>query len=88
MHKMGVVNIILSALDAILALAIIVLFLVQEGNDHGIGVVAGSNSSNDSYYSKIKGKSREMQLKRWTVICSVLFAIISVVLYLSLARNW
>ncbi|MCR4670894.1 MAG: preprotein translocase subunit SecG [Saccharofermentans sp.] len=85
---MGVVNIILSALDAILALAIIVLFLVQEGNDRGIGVVAGSNSSNDSYYSKIKGKSREMQLKRWTVICSVLFAIISIVLYLSLARNW
>ena len=85
---MSVVNIILSALDAILALAIIVLFLVQEGNDRGIGVVAGSNSSNDSYYSKIKGKSREMQLKRWTVICSVLFAIISIVLYLSLARNW
>lgn len=85
---MGVVNIILSALDAILALAIIVLFLVQEGNDRGIGVVAGSNSSNDSYYSKIKGKSREMQLKRWTVICSVLFAVISIVLYLSLARNW
>lgn len=88
MHKMGVVNIILSALDAILALAIIILFLVQEGNDHGMGVVAGSNSSNDSYYSKIKGKSTEMQLKKWTVICSVLFAIISVFLYLSLARNW
>jgi preprotein translocase subunit SecG len=88
MHKMSVVNIILSALDAILALAIIVLFLVQEGNDRGIGVVAGSNASNDSYYSKIKGKSLEMQLKRWTVICSVLFAVISIVLYLSLARNW
>ncbi|MBO4460792.1 MAG: preprotein translocase subunit SecG [Clostridiales bacterium] len=85
---MSVVNIILSAIDAVLALAIIVLFLVQEGNDHGIGVVAGSSASNDSYYSKIKGKSREMQLKKWTVICSVLFAIISVVLYLSLARNW
>ncbi|MBO4604841.1 MAG: preprotein translocase subunit SecG [Clostridiales bacterium] len=85
---MSVVNIILSALDAILALAIIVLFLVQEGNDRGIGVVAGSNASNDSYYSKIKGKSLEMQLKRWTVICSVLFAVISIVLYLSLARNW
>ena len=85
---MSVVNIILSAIDAILALAIIVLFLVQEGNDRGMGVVAGSNSSTDSYYSKIKGRSREETLKKLTVICSVLFAIISVVLYLSLARGW
>ena len=85
---MSVVNIILSALDAILALAIIVLFLVQEGNDRGIGVVAGSNASNDSYYSKIKGKSLEMQLKRWTVICCVGFAVISVILYLAVARHW
>ena len=85
---MNGLTIILSILDILSGITMIGLFLVQEGNDRGIGVVAGSNSSNDSYYSKIKGKSREMQLKRWTVICSVLFAIISIVLYLSLARNW
>ena len=85
---MSVVNIILSAIDALLALVIIVLFLVQEGNDRGMGVVGGASATTDSYYSKIKGRSREEQLKRWTVICSVLFAIISVFLYLSLARNW
>jgi len=85
---MTTVNIILTVLDIIFALAIIVLFLVQEGNDRGMGVVAGSSASNDSYYKKIKGKSLEEQLKKWTVICSICFAIVSVVLYLSLARNW
>ena len=83
---MAIVNIVLSVVDIILAVAIIVLFLVQEGNDKGIGVVAGGSS--DSYYSKAKGRTLEEQLKTWTVICCFLFAIVSVVLYLSLAKAW
>ena len=83
---MAIVNIVLSVVDIILAVAIIVLFLVQEGNDKGIGVVAGGSS--DSYYSKAKGRTLEEQLKTWTVICCIIFAIISVVLYLSIAKSW
>ena len=83
---MTALNIVLCVLDIIFAIAIIVLFLVQEGNDRGIGVVAGSSS--DSYYSKAKGRTLEEQLKTWTVICCFLFAITSVVLYLSIARAW
>ena len=49
---MTVLNIVLSVIDIVLAIAIIVLFLVQEGNDRGMGVVAGGSS--DSYYSKAK----------------------------------
>ena len=79
-------KIALSIVDIILAIAIIILFLVQEGNDRGMGVVAGASS--DSYYSKSKGRSLEEQLKRWTVICSILFAIVSVVLYLAVAKGW
>ena len=83
---MAIVNIVLSVVDIILAVAIIVLFHVQEGNDKGIGVVAGGSS--DSYYSKAKGRTLEEQLKTWTVICCVLFAVVSVVLYLSIAKAW
>ena len=83
---MGVLNIVLSVVDIVLALAIIILFLVQEGNDKGLGVVAGGSS--DSYYSKAKGRTLEEQLKTWTVICCFLFAAVSVVLYLSLAKAW
>ena len=83
---MTVLNIVLSVIDIILAIAIIVLFLVQEGNDRGIGVVAGGSS--DSYYNKAKGRTIEEQLKKATVACCILFAITSIVLYLSIAKSW
>ncbi|MBR2991709.1 MAG: preprotein translocase subunit SecG [Clostridiales bacterium] len=83
---MTTLNIVLSILDIVFAIAIIVLFLVQEGNDKGMGVVAGGSS--DSFYSKAKGRTLEEQLKKWTVVCCIIFAIISVVLYLSIAKAW
>ena len=83
---MTILNIVLSVLDILLAILIVVLFLVQEGNDKGMGVVAGSSS--DSYYSKAKGRTLEEQLKTWTVVCCILFAITSIVLYLSIAKAW
>ena len=83
---MSALQIILTIVDAIVAVAIVILFLVQEGNDRGMGVVAGASS--DSYYSKAKGRSLEEQLKRWTSICAVIFAVVSVVLYLAVARGW
>ena len=83
---MSALQIVLTIIDAIVAIAIVVLFLVQEGNDRGMGVVAGASS--DSYYSKAKGRSLEEQLKRWTAISAVIFAIVSVVLYLAVARSW
>ena len=79
-------KIALSIIDIILAIAIIILFLVQEGNDQGMGVVAGG--ATESYYGKAKGRTLDEQLKRWTVICSVLFGIVSVILYLSVAKGW
>ena len=83
---MTALNIVLSIVDIVLAIAIIVLFLVQEGNDRGIGVVAGGSS--DSYYNKAKGRTIEEQLKKATVACCILFAITSIVLYLSIAKSW
>ncbi|MCR5329461.1 MAG: preprotein translocase subunit SecG [Saccharofermentans sp.] len=83
---MTALNIVLSIVDIVLAIAIVVLFLVQEGNDRGIGVVAGGSS--DSYYNKAKGRTLEEQLKMWTVVCCCGFAIVSVVLYLSIAKAW
>jgi preprotein translocase subunit SecG len=51
-----------------------------------MGVVAGGSS--ESYYGKAKGRTLDEQLKRWTVICAVLFAIVSIVLYLAIAKAW
>lgn len=83
---MSALQIVLTIIDIITSLAIIVLFLVQEGNDRGMGVVAGASS--DSYYSKSKGRSLEEQLKRWTGIGAVIFAVVSVLLFLAVSKGW
>ncbi len=86
MGELSGLIIILSVIDAVLAITIVVLFLVQEGNDRGMGIVAGASS--DSYFSKAKGRSLEERLKRWTAICAILFATVSIVLYLAINRGW
>ncbi len=83
---MSGLQIFLSIIDIIFALAIIILFLVQEGNDQGLGAVTGATS--DSYYSKAKGRTLEEQLKRWTVISCVGFSLFSILLYLAINRHW
>lgn len=83
---MSGLQIFLSIIDIIFALAIIILFLVQEGNDQGLGAVTGATS--DSYYSKAKGRTLEEQLKRWTVISCIGFSLFSILLYLAINRHW
>ena len=60
-HFMSVTAIVLSSLDIIFAVALIILFLAQEGNDNGMGVVGGA--STDSFYNKQKGRTLEEKLK-------------------------
>lgn len=79
-------QILLTVIDIISALTMIILFLVQEGNDQGMGVVGGA--STDSYYSKQKGRSLEERLKFYTKLCVIVFAVSSILLYLSIAHNW
>lgn len=83
---MSVIDIVLTVLDILLGIGMVVLFLVQEGNDNGMGVIGGTTS--DSYYSKTKGRSIEERLKRYTLYCAVLFAIVSVALYLAISRGF
>lgn len=82
---MSTLAIVLSVLDIIFALALIILFLAQEGNDQGMGVIGGGA---DSFYNKSKGRTLEEKLKRYTLICVLLFAVVSVLLYLCVARGW
>ena len=83
---MTTLNIVLTVIDIILAIAIIILFLVQEGNDQGMGAISGASS--DSYYSKAKGQTLEERLKQATKIVAVLFAFMSVVLYMAVTKGF
>ena len=82
---MSTLAIVLSVLDIIFALALIILFLAQEGNDQGMGVIGGGA---DSFYNKSKGRTIEEKLKKYTFLCVIAFAVVSVVLYLAVARGW
>lgn len=83
---MSVIDVILAIVDIIAAVAMVVLFLVQEGNDNGMGVVAGGSS--DSYYSKNSGRSLEERLKFATKVTAIIFAVTSILLFLAVTKGF
>ena len=83
---MSALDIVLSVIDILLGILMIVLFLSQEGNDQGIGALSGQSS--DSYYSKTKGRTLEERLKQATKIVAIVFAAVSVILYLAVTKGF
>ena len=61
------------------AAAAIVLVLLQPGNSTGINALGGSS---ETFFGKNKGKSIEAQMKKWTWICLVILAVLSIVFFI------
>lgn len=70
-------GIVLGVLLAIVAIAIIVVIILQEGNQQGLGVVTGAA---DSYFSKNKARSIDAFLSRWTKVFAAFFVIFVIAL--------
>ena len=71
----------LLAIEIILGLAVIVSVLMQPSKSDALsGLVQGS--SNETFYSKNKTRTKEVILARITVIAMLLFAAIAIVLNL------
>ena len=83
---MNTLAVVLTCVDIIVCIALIILVMSQEGNDQGMGVVGGSG--NDSFYEKSKGRTFDEKLKKITLFTAILFAILTVVLFLVLARGF
>ena len=67
--------------DVIIGLVVIVSILLQPSKSDALsGLIQGSN--NDSFYSKNKSRTKEVMLERLTVISSILFVIVTLVLNL------
>ena len=63
----------------IVALALIILTLIQSKDDAGLSsTITGSSTNN--FFEKNKGRTKEGKQKRWTVILSIIFAILTIVL--------
>ncbi|MDO4622346.1 MAG: preprotein translocase subunit SecG [Eubacteriales bacterium] len=76
---MDILRTVLSIIFAIDCVALVVVVLMQEGKDRGLGALAGV-SNTDTYWSKNKGRSREGKLKRITCALAVIFVVLAVVL--------
>ena len=74
---MSIWGIILGILLAIVADAIIIVVIFQEGNQQGIGAVTGVA---DSYFSKNKARSIDAFLARWTKVFAAVFVIFVIAL--------
>ena len=76
---MEIVKIILIAVYIIVALALIILTLIQTKEDPGLSFTITGSSTNN-FYEKNKSRTKEGKQKKWTVILSIVFAILTIVL--------
>jgi preprotein translocase subunit SecG len=76
---MEILKIILIIIYFIVALALIILTLIQTKDDAGLSsTITGSSTNN--FYEKNKGRTKEGKQKRWTIILGVVFAVLTIAL--------
>lgn len=76
---MGIARTILTVIYFIVAFVVIILALMQSKEDEGLSsTLTGSSTSN--FYEKNKTRTKTGKLKKWTIILSILFAVLTIVL--------
>ena len=70
-------RILLTIVFVVVCLALLVLVLMQEGKTQGLGAISGIA---DTYWGKNKARSMEGRLERITIVLSVLFYLIALLL--------
>ncbi len=74
---MEIARIILTVVYFIIALAVIILALIQTKEDAGLSsTITGSSTNN--FFEKNKGRTKEGMQKKWTIILSVVFVILTI----------
>ena len=71
----------LTILFICICIAMVVLVVLQEGKEAGLGTISGMA---DTYWSKNKGQTLQGKLLRATTVCCVLFFVVAVALSLIL----
>ena len=76
---MEIARTIITVIYFIVAIAVIILALMQYKDDAGLSsTITGSSTNN--FYEKNKSRTREGKLRKWTVILSIVFAILTITL--------
>ena len=76
---MEIIRTILTVIYFIVALTVIILALIQTKDDSGLSTTITGSSTNN-FYEKNKGRTKEGRQKRWTIILSIVFVILTIVL--------
>ena len=79
---MSVLDYVVGVVFMLICAALVVLVLAQEGKNQGLGAIQGT--VDNTYWGKNKGRSREGILKKVTIILSVLFIVIGIVLNMNM----
>lgn len=78
---MNIMIIALSIALIVFSVILVAVILFQSNRSANMsGAVAGAGASNNNFYGKNKGMTREMLMKRLTVVFSILFVLIVLVL--------
>lgn len=74
-----ILSVVMIALMFLSAIAAIILVLLQPGNSTGIDALGGSS---ETFFGKNKGKSMEVKMKKWTIVCLVILVLFSIAFYI------
>ncbi len=81
---MQVFEIVLAVVDILVCIGLVMLVIFQEGNSKGLGAIGGGA---ETFFGKSKGRSIDALLKKLTTVVAVVFAILTVTLYLLTSRG-
>ena len=80
---MSTLQIIIGAVVIVLAVAVMIIIMIQQGKNDGLGAMAGGNAADaESFFNKNQHKQRDAVLNRITIILTILLVIGVVVLTL------
>ncbi|WP_099204899.1 preprotein translocase subunit SecG [Scatolibacter rhodanostii] len=74
---MSVLNIVLGSILILFSVLVIIVILLQEGNQKNVGVVTGGA---DTFLSKNKARSANAFLSRWTKVIAVGFVVLVIII--------
>ncbi len=77
---MDILKIALTILLAVDCVALIVVILMQQGKNQGLGVLGGASVTADTYWGKNKGRSKEGKQKVITRVLTVIFIALALIL--------
>ncbi|MDD2534728.1 MAG: preprotein translocase subunit SecG [Eubacteriales bacterium] len=80
----SILSIVIAVIDILVSIGLVMLVIFQEGNSKGLGAIGGGA---DTFFGKSKGRTMDVLLKRLTTVLAIVFAVLTVALYLMTGRG-